>query len=85
MIRIKIICSDANHLKTRLNSLSDWLVNRCYKQEVIMKEVYRVDAIEHESLFVKHPKQNKIETLTLREKCPYLRFFWPVFSPIRTE
>ena len=23
--------------------------------------------------------------LTLREKCPYLKFFWPAFSRIRTE
>ena len=24
-------------------------------------------------------------TISLREKCPYLEFFWPVFSRIRTE
>ena len=35
-------------MKTRLNSLCDWLVNRGYKQEVI-KEINQVDAIERES------------------------------------
>ena len=51
-------------MKTRLNSLCDWLVNRGYKQEVI-KEINQVDAIERESLLLKRQKQSKIETLTL--------------------
>ena len=28
---------------------------------------------------------NFFSKLKLREKCPYLEFFWPVFSCIRTE
>ena len=86
VICIKRICSDANQLKTRLNSLSDWLVNRGYKKEVIfMKEIHRVDAIERESLLLKHRKQYKRETLTLREKCPYSEFFWSECGKIRTR
>ena len=50
-----------------------------------MQEIHQVDAIEHESLLLKHTKQNKIETLTLREKSPYSEFFWSVFFRIRTK
>ena len=50
-----------------------------------MQEIHQVDAIEHESLLLKHTKQSKIETLTLPEKSPYSEFFWSVFFRIRTK
>ena len=33
----------------------------------------------------RHPWFFSFHILTLRKKCPYLEFFWPVFSHIRTE
>ena len=64
-IRIKRICSDPEQLKLRLEDLSNWLVNRGYKQEIVSQQIHRVDAIDRETLLIKHPKQNNIETLTL--------------------
>ena len=43
--------------------LSNWLINRRYKQELTVQEIHGADAIERESK-VKHPKRNKVETLT---------------------
>ena len=64
-IRIKRICSDPEQLKLRLEDLSNWLVNRGYNQEIVSQQIHRVDAIDRETLLMKHPKQNNIETLTL--------------------
>ena len=65
VIRIKRICSNPEQVKLRLEDLSNWLVNRGYKQEVVSQQIHRVDAIDRETLLIKHPKQNNIETLTL--------------------
>ena len=64
-IRIKRICSDPEQLKLRLEDLSNWLVNRGYKQEIVSQQIHRVDAIDRETLPIKHPKQNNMEALTL--------------------
>ena len=63
-IRIKLICSDPEQLKLRLEDLSNWLVNRGYKQEILSRQIHRVDTIDRETLLIKHLKQNNIETLT---------------------
>ena len=60
-IRIKRICSNPEQLKLRLEDLSNWLVNRGYKQEIVSQQIHRVDAKDHEILLIKHPKQNNIE------------------------
>ena len=39
-----------------MNHYSDWLVNRGYKQEIVIHEAHRADAINRESLLVKHPR-----------------------------
>ena len=64
-IRIKRICSDPEQLKLRLEDLSNWLVNRGYNQEIVSQQIHRVDAIDRETLLMKHPKQNNREALTL--------------------
>ena len=65
VIRIKRTCSNPEQVKLRLEDLSNWLVNRGYKQEIVSQQIHRVDAIDRETLLIKHPKQNNIETLTL--------------------
>ena len=35
--------------------------------------------------FIKWGQDHLARTPTLRKKCPYLEFFWSVFSRIRTE
>ena len=64
-IPLKRIYSDSEQLKLRLEDLSNWLVNRRCKQEIAFQQIHRVDAIDRETLLIKHPKQNNIETLTL--------------------
>ena len=64
-IRIKRIGSDPEQLKLRLEDLCIWLVNREYKQEIVNQQIHRVNATDRETLLIKHPKQNNIETLTL--------------------
>ena len=64
-IRTKRICSDTEQLKLRLEDLSNWLVNQGYKQEIVSQQIHRVDTIDCETLLIKNPKQNNIETLTL--------------------
>ena len=64
-IRMKRICSDPEQQKLRLEDLRNWLVNRGYKQKIVSQQIHRVDAIDRDTLIIKHPKQNTIETLTL--------------------
>ena len=61
----KRFCPDSEQLKLRLEDLSNWLINRGCKQEIVPHQIHRVDAIDLETLLIKHPKQNNIETLTL--------------------
>ena len=41
--------------------------------------------LHYNSLSTMHPKILSLVTTSVREKCPYLEFFWYVFSCIRTE
>ena len=52
-------------MKIRLSNLSECSVNRGFKQEVVMKETHRVDAIETESLLLKHPKLNRDSDISI--------------------
>ena len=62
-INIKRICSDTEQLNLRLEDLSNWLVNRGYKEEIVSQQIHRVDAIDRETLLIEHPKQNNIERI----------------------
>ena len=50
VIRKKRIYSDPEQLKLQLEDLSNWLVNRGYKQEIVSQQIHRVDAIDRETL-----------------------------------
>ena len=50
-IRIKRICSDPEQLKLRLEDLSNLLVDRGYKQEIVSQQIHQVDAIDRETAY----------------------------------
>ena len=55
-----------------------------YEREVINSNSYSNGQPDSPFLFSYNGGRDSQQT-TLREKCPYLKFFWSVFSRIRTE